>query len=353
MRSSDLAFGAALAAGLACASPARAQATPQGFAVERFYPSAPGGGWFVMDALDMHGGLGAVVGVTTGYARGPLRVSTADGSQRLRLVSEEAFASIDLAVTYKRFRLYLNLPNPALIKGDCGAGGACAQIGGYTFQTPQVDAGQSPDLIADPRIGVDVRLVGEPAGPFRLGAGAQLIPSIGSRGDYDTDGTPRAMFRALFAGDVGALSYAGHVGVHVRPLDDSPAPGSPQGSELLFGVAAGPRFSLGPRVPWAVVVGPEVFGASAFKSFGTSTGTALEALVGARLEGTRDRGRQLRLKLGAGGGLDPRFGAPEWRVVFGLEVFDHDERYRPPTTVDPPIAPAPPLPPPIAPASSP
>ncbi len=45
--------------------------------------------------------------------------------------------------------------------------------------------------------------------------------------------------------------------------------------------------------------------------------------MSARVEGTKDDGPQLRVKLGAGGGLDAQFGAPEWRVVFGIELFDH------------------------------
>jgi len=36
-----------------------------------------------------------------------------------------------------------------------------------------------------------------------------------------------------------------------------------------------------------------------------------------------DDGAQLRVKLGAGAGLNPHFGAPEWRIVFGVELFDH------------------------------
>ncbi len=39
---------------------ARAQLQAQGFAVERFYPSAPGGGWMVMDDLSMRGRFGGV-----------------------------------------------------------------------------------------------------------------------------------------------------------------------------------------------------------------------------------------------------------------------------------------------------
>src|SRR3984957_8484784 len=51
---------------------ADAQQQPSGFAVERLYQSAPGGGWFVMDDLDMTGRLGGAVSLTSGYARNPL-----------------------------------------------------------------------------------------------------------------------------------------------------------------------------------------------------------------------------------------------------------------------------------------
>ena len=62
-----------------------------------------------------------------------------------------------------------------------------------------------------------------------------------------------------------------------------------------------------------LVVGPEIYGVTAIRSFfGTDT-TALEGLVTGRLEGTGDEGPQLRFKLGVGGGLNPHFGAPEER----------------------------------------
>jgi hypothetical protein len=48
----------------------------QGFAVERFYPSAPGGGWFVMDDINISGGLGGAISLTGGYALNPLEVSS-------------------------------------------------------------------------------------------------------------------------------------------------------------------------------------------------------------------------------------------------------------------------------------
>jgi hypothetical protein len=121
------------------------------------------------------------------------------------------------------------------------------------------------------------------------------------------------------------FGYAGQLGVHVRPLDDAPTPGSPKGSELLFGVAAGPRLALGKEGAMALVVGPEIFGETALRSpFGSATG--VEGLLSGRIEGTAEDGTQLRVKLGIGAGLDARFGAPEWRAIVGIELFDRGGR---------------------------
>jgi hypothetical protein len=42
------------------------------------------------------------------------------------------------------------------------------------------------------------------------------------------------------------------------------------------------------------------------------------------LEGIANDGPQLRIKVGAGAGLNQHFGAPEWRLIFAIEVFDHN-----------------------------
>lgn len=52
---------------LGCVAPmADAQQQASGFAVDRFYQSAPGGGWFDMDDLDMTGPLGGAICAITG-----------------------------------------------------------------------------------------------------------------------------------------------------------------------------------------------------------------------------------------------------------------------------------------------
>lgn len=329
MRSSRIAAAAAVALALATiawSGPAVAQQQVQGFSVERFYPSAPGAGWFVMDQVDEHGTLGGAMSFTLDYAHDPLRVRTTDGSQRLAVVSDLALADFGFAVTYDRFRLYLNLDMPLAIEGQSGT------VGAYAFTAPRVDPASNPDTLSDARIGLDARIVGDPGGAFRLGAGAQLYvpsgntcypdPTNVNRCDYDTDGTYRAVGRLLFAGDVGAFTYAGQIGLHVRPRDDGGVPGGPQGSELLFGAAAGVRASAFATGLTSFVVGPEVWGATALHSPFATTATALEGLLTGRLENTAEDGPQLRLKLGPGVGLDPHFGAPAWRVVFGVEVVD-------------------------------
>jgi hypothetical protein len=308
-----------IAALLAAATPARAQPPVQGFAVERFYAAAPEGGWFVMDALDMHGGLGGAMSLTMGYASNPLRIT--DGTTHLAVVSDQAFAGFGIAATYRRWRWYLNLDMPLAIYGQSGI------VGAYSFAGPTVNLGSNPDTLSDARLGGDVRLVGGPTSRFRFGLSAQLIIPSGFRVDYDTDDTFRGMLRSLFAGDVGLFTYAAQLGLHIRPVDDA-TPGSPKGSELLFGAAAGVRLPIGPARAWAVVVGPELFGATAFRFFFNSGTTAFEGLLSGRIEGTRSDRLQFRIKLGVGGGLHQQFGAPEWRILAAIEVFNHRDGNR-------------------------
>jgi hypothetical protein len=298
-----------LLASMAWPARAHAQQQPQGFAVERFYPSPPGGGWFVMDDLEMQGGLGGAVTVATSYAHSPLVVTPPDGTKRFSLVSDEVMVDFGLAVTYRRYRVSLNLPMPLLVIGTSGT------FGPYQLTAPAVTVPTHPDVIADARLGFDVRLLGEPASAFRLGVGAQLLIPFGDRADYVTDGTYRGMFRGLAAGDIGRFSYTGQLGLHFRPLDDWPLPGGPQGNELLFGGSAGRRIAMGSRT---LVIGPELYGETATRStVGEATG--FEGLLTARFE---DLGEQrLRVKLGVGGGIAPHFGAPDFRIVVGIELI--------------------------------
>ena len=101
-------------------------------------------------------------------------------------------------------------------------------------------------------------------------------------------------------------------------LDDAPVPGSPNGSEFLYGISGGRRFA-GPS-GWKFVAGPEIYGETAFHQF-FSGEMGTEALLTGRLEQIGER--NLRIKLGVGHALVQNFGAAQWRVVFGVELFGH------------------------------
>jgi hypothetical protein len=240
---------------------------------------------------------------------------TAPDGSHLAVASKQAFADLGAAVTYNRFRFYANITNPLILYGKNG------RVGAYDYTAPSVNIPGHPDLLPDMRLGIDVRILGQAKSAFRFGASAQLIVPSGDTEDYLTDGTYRGVVRALFAGDSGGFAYAGHLGAHIRPRNDHDVPGSPQGSELLFGLAAGPRVPLA----WpgtALVMGPEVFGQSAFRSIFEKDTTGLEALLSARVELLRDGQQELHIKMGSGGGINAHFGTPEWRAVFGIEISD-------------------------------
>ncbi len=328
MRSSRAVLATAgVAAALTWGAPASAQQTAPGFGVERLYLAPAGSGWLVMDDLQMHGGLGGAMAFTTGYSHDALRIPGTGGAPDLPVVKDQMFGDFGFAVTYERFRFSFDFSMPILISGQNGTvdgvhyAAPSSQVTPGQPANPPVNLGQEPDTLTDARIGFDARLVGDPGGPFRLGASAQLWVPNGKRDVYETDDTYRAMFRALAAGDWPYFTYAAQLGVHVRPADDAPLSNYPRGSELLFGAAAGARLPAGEH--FAFVVGPEVFGATAFSSFLGQTTTALEGLLTARFEKKEDDGPLVRVKLSGGGGLHADFGAPEWRVVLGIEVSDH------------------------------
>ena len=192
--------------------------------------------------------------------------------------------------------------------------GHSGTLGPWQLDGPDVTLSTNPDTIADPRVGFDMRLLGQPGSPLRVGVGAQLIVPFGERADYVSDGRYRGMVRVLTAGDVGAFAYAGQVGVHIRSLNEA------QGSEFLFGGSVGHRVAVRPG--WTVMVGAELYGETAFASAFSLQHTGVEGLLTGRVERTGP-GPPLRLKVGIGHSLVHHFGAPEWRVVVGVELVGH------------------------------
>jgi hypothetical protein len=307
---------------VASAQPAAAP----GFAVERLDLAPAGAGWIAMDDLAMPPGLGGALGVSLGYEADPLRIEPAmmtNGAAggKLAVVSDRTVTELSGAVTLDRVRVSLAMETVLASGGDMGV------VGGLVFTPPAIDPQSHPDPIADPKLGVDVRLYGSADDRLRLGVSGELFAPNGSRADYDSDGSFRGIVRALIAGDVAAYRYAGYLGVHVRPLDDASVPGSPRGSELVFGAAAGYTTRV---ACWQATLGPEVMGATAFDGFLGGTSTALEAMLSGRMDQLVTSGRRIRLKLGIGVGLVADFGAPTFRVVAGVEMFGQAQKKPPP-----------------------
>ncbi len=310
MPSSSRVRAALCLAALALPASAAAQQAAAGFALERLTPAPPGAGWFTLDNLDMRGPLGGALAMTGSFAADPLRVGS--GGERVAVVSRQAFAEIAAAATYGRWRAWLALDAPLSLTGHDGSSG------GYTYTAPRVDLGNHPDTLDDPRLGLAARLAGQAGAPLRFGVAAELIAPSGDRADYLTDGTFRGIVRALAAGERGRFEYAADLGTHLR-WRDQPAPGGPRGSELLFGAGLGARIDPRGAPAVRVVLGAELFGETAWRSAFSWDTTGLEAMATGRIQWTTPT-RRIRAKLGAGGGIDPHFGAPAFRTALSIEV---------------------------------
>jgi hypothetical protein len=90
----------------------------------------------------------------------------------------------------------------------------------------------------------------------------------------------------------------------------------------LQSMPGGPRLTQGRRFTvsngWSAVVAPEFYGETAVRS-NFSGQTSFEGLLAGRLERTGDK-RHLRFRVGIGHGLVQNFGAPEWRILVGVEL---------------------------------
>ncbi len=312
-RRSDLVAWTALGAILACGA-ARAQEA-QGFALERLLQAAPGSGFLAHDDLRWPAALSGGVSLSLGYAHAPLSLDDGRGGA-LVVVRHQTSADLAFSVGWDRLRAGLRFSSPVYVAGDSGL------ALGYRFTAPAANLEHNPDALSDLALSVDWRLLGDAQGSVRFAVGAIAWVPSGERSGYATDGSWRGLVRLQAAGDRGPLTWAGYLGVHLRPLDESPVPGSPRGSESVFGAAASWRFTPAALPAGAVLaVGPELFGSTAVAAPFSSVATALEALLAARLDTAPYAGATLRFKLGVGAGLHARFGAPAWRVVLAVELF--------------------------------
>jgi OOP family OmpA-OmpF porin len=268
--------------------------TVGGFSLDRFEPSTQGSDWYANESLDLRGHRRIALGGVLDYAMKPLVAYDAQGREQLALVSDQLFVHLGASYILRdRYRVALNLPVLLL-----NAGSDVATASGTYTATRTVSLG-------DLRLGGDWLLMGEYGQLVSLAAGLQVFFPTGNRDAFASDGTPRAEPRLMVSGDLGAFTYATGLGVMLRPRELDYA-GSALGSELTFSAGAGIRL-----LERALVVGPELFGATGFRAPLASETTPLELLLGAHYAMPGG----LRVGLGAGPGLTQGLGTPSLRTL--------------------------------------
>ncbi len=275
---------------LAVASPANAQ-----FVANRYEPAEKGSDWFVNDSLDMRGTFRPSLGLVLEYAKDNADLLGPDGSVQQRLVADQLYLHLGAsAVLFDRVRLGADVPFALFQYGFFGAPGA---------PTPPRSA-----AIGDIRIGADLRIWGEYAGPFQIAVGGQVWVPSGPDDLYTGDTKVRGGPHLLIAGDIGVFAYALRGGWNYRG-NRATFQSVNFDNEITGGAAAGVRI-----LDRKLLVGPELNFSTSESSAFTGVATPAEALLGlhAFLGDFKIHG-------GAGVGLDQGFGSPNLRVIVGLD----------------------------------
>ena len=303
----SIVLGAALMALSLMASPARAQNL--GFQVNRYEPTTAGEWSFLVDHPWYSSTRYFAAGVTLNYAHNPLvyGFSTVDGSfrQTQAIIAHQLLGHVDLAGSFlDRVTIAASLPVTFLERGQ--RVGDLAPVSGAA--------------VGDPRIGVMVRLFGQPdRSAFSLSIGASVwiplrkiddtLPQLSS--DLDVRFLPKLVAGGL----VKRLRWSATLGFLYRPdanLGTFMIPdGSTTGSAIQLGVSASyadtvRRFAIGPEL----LVSTMVVGGHAFQRDYTS----LELLLGAHY----NIAGQVQVGAAAGLGILREPGTPDARALLRI-----------------------------------
>jgi outer membrane protein OmpA-like peptidoglycan-associated protein len=292
-----------------------------GFALDRFDASERGSDWFTLESLDFRGHLRPAGGLVAEWAHKPLVTYGIDGSEHTSLVADQfVLHAGGTLIFWDRARFALDVPLALYQAGDN------ANAAGTSFTAP------SGASLGDIRLGVDALAIGKYRGPVSLAGGVQVYLPTGDRNAFTGDGKARLVPRLLAAGAFDKFEYAAKLGFDYRAQNDAFG-GSPMGSELFLGAAAGVR-PIDELVAGAEIdLSTGVEDADAFFKRRT---TPLELLFGAHYAVAPE----WRIGGGVGPGLTRAFGTPQVRFVLSAEYVAAFHE------------PAPPLPPPPPPARS-
>ncbi len=288
---------------LVLTAPARAQVQTHPadrFALNGFYPAAPGSTWLVADSLHYEGHKQVTLALVLDWARKPLVLYGPAGSET-GLVSDQLYAYLGGSILlFDRFRFALSIP-------------VILYQNGSTFYVDDTEYVAPHGLdMGDIRASTDGIIWRRSDGVVRLAGGLRFfIPSAG-RDSYASDGAVRLEPCLAVAGDVGPFTYAGRLGVQYRAHSTTFA-GAGLGSQFLLDAAAGYQ-SLDRRL----LVGVEIYGSTVFSKgesyFATAT-SPLELLLMARWRLPRG----WAASLGFAPGLTRALGTPRFRTLASVE----------------------------------
>jgi outer membrane protein OmpA-like peptidoglycan-associated protein len=271
----------------------------QGFTVQKFEPSERGSEWFGSESLDLRGKIRPAVGIVSDFSYRSLVIYQPDGDVRGSVVRNQVFVHPGGSVVlYDRLRLSVSVPVQVAVDGHR----ATVVRNGTTFDyaPPPKDAG-----MGDLRLGADARIWGVYGDPFTIAAGLQLWLPTGNRSQWAGDGEVRLKPRVMVAGDVGMFTYAGSVGVNIRPRQEDFPPGA-IGHELNITLAGGVKV-----LDKTLTVGPEAWGSTIFNHFFEKKETPLEIGAGAHYL----IANQIRVGFGALGGPVRAYSNPAYRLI--------------------------------------
>jgi outer membrane protein OmpA-like peptidoglycan-associated protein len=299
-----------------CPAPwARAQdAQHAGFALDRYDPSERGSEWFVLDTLDFRGRAKLSLGGVADYSWKPLVFYDADGKEAQALVEHQLYLHVGGSlVLWDRFRLGINLPVAALVKGQPG------NIGGTYYGVAEGGA------LGDLRISGDLRLFGRYRGPISAALGVSVWAPTGSSASYTGDGKVRVAPHLYLAGQLSKFVYGAKLAYTYRAQDGNLA-GATLGSELYGAASVGLRAAGG-----KLLLGPEVFASTVLEDGAFSKrGTPVEGVLSAHY----CIAEVMRIGAGVGTGFTRGIGSPQARALFSLEWTPCAEDKPPPADRD-------------------
>ena len=292
--------------GLGVAVPALAQ---PGATLDRFRPGeTPQDDFHVSRPTDL-GHLRFGAQLTLDYGLNPLVYEEMLGdpsSERFAVVEHQLNATVGLSLgLFDRVVAYAGLPVALVMQGA-----DATQVMGLG-----VGAADGAGL-GDAYVGARVRLFGESDEPFALAAQATVTFPTSIDGRYRGD--PTVTLQPELVAElrpIGALRIVANVGVRIREESASPMSNLHFGHELTYALGlALPVWTDAEAAGTHLDVLAQIYGDSAFDSFGQREGTALEATAGLRFF----HASGVVIGLAGGPGLNRGFGSPDLRGILTL-----------------------------------